>query len=115
MRLIFSRTANANPADLANQLDTLDRVGDTLGMLGLGVPRRVVIEQRDPLRKVVHGGKQAEEGTLLDVAGALLFVEASLDDNIERLGGGDEGRHQLEIACRSRIAADRSGARSSKR
>lgn len=87
---LYLRTAHANPGDLANQLDTLDRVADTLGMLGLGVPRRVVVEQRDSLRKVVHGEKKAEEGTLLDVAGALLFVEASLDDNIERLGGGDE-------------------------
>lgn len=87
---LYLRTANANPGDLANQLDTLDRVADTLGMLGLGVPRRVVVEQRDSLRKVVHGEKKAEEGTLLDVAGALLFVEASLDDNIERLGGGEE-------------------------
>lgn len=87
---LYLRTANANPGDLAAQIDTLDRVGDTLGMLGLGVPRRVVVEQRDSLRKVVHGDKKAEEGTLLDVAGALLFVEASLDDNIERLGGGDD-------------------------
>ncbi|MBK8283944.1 MAG: Hpt domain-containing protein [Ahniella sp.] len=100
---LYLRTANANPADLANQLDTLDRVGDTLGMLGLGVPRRVVIEQRDALRKVVHGGKQAEEGTLLDVAGALLFVEASLDDNIERLGGGDEADTQPEVPAAAEL------------
>jgi len=96
---LYLRTANANPGDLANQLDTLDRVADTLGMLGLGVPRRVVVEQRDALRKVVHGGKAAEEGTLLDVAGALLFVEASLDDNIERLGGGDEAEAPTDNAA----------------
>ena len=31
-----------------------------------------------------------DEGALLDVAGALLYVEASLDDHIERLGAGVE-------------------------
>jgi hypothetical protein len=43
---IFLRTHGADPGDLAAQGEVLDRVGDTLGMLGLGVPRRVVTEQR---------------------------------------------------------------------
>ncbi len=86
---LFLRTANANASDLGPQVEVLDRVGDTLGVLGLGVPRRVVLEQRESLNKMVTGQRVIEEGALLDVAGALLFVEASLDDNIERLGGAD--------------------------
>ncbi|MCP6768976.1 hypothetical protein NL529_29445, partial [Klebsiella pneumoniae] len=43
---IFLRSPDANPADLASQAEILDRVGDTLGMLGLGMPRKVVSEQR---------------------------------------------------------------------
>jgi chemosensory pili system protein ChpA (sensor histidine kinase/response regulator) len=86
---LFLRTANANASDLSPQVEVLDRVGDTLGVLGLGVPRRVVLEQRESLNKMVTGQRVVEEGALLDVAGALLFVEASLDDNIERLGGAD--------------------------
>jgi chemosensory pili system protein ChpA (sensor histidine kinase/response regulator) len=43
---IFLRSQDANPADLASQAEVLDRVGDTLGMLGLGMPRKVVGEQR---------------------------------------------------------------------
>ncbi len=87
---LFLRTANANASDLGPQVEVLDRVGDTLGVLGLGVPRRVVLEQRESLNKMVVGQRVVEEGALLDVAGALLFVEASLDDNIERLGGADQ-------------------------
>ncbi len=87
---LFLRTANANSGDLSPQIEVLDRVADTLGVLGLGVPRRVVLEQRESLNKMVIGQRVIEEGALLDVAGALLFVEASLDDNIERLGGADQ-------------------------
>ena len=63
-------------ADLPRRSDVLDRVADTLGMLGLGVPRRVVQEQRSADHDVVSGQRKADEGALLDIAGALLYVEA---------------------------------------
>ncbi|MER3547296.1 MAG: hybrid sensor histidine kinase/response regulator, partial [Rhodanobacteraceae bacterium] len=83
---IFLRREDRNPAELSPHAETLRRVGDTLGMLGLGVPRRVVGEQREILEAVAHGSRPPEEETLMDVAGALLFVDASLDDHIERIG-----------------------------
>ena len=87
---IFLRAQQRNPAELLGQIDLLDRVRDTLGMLGLGVPRRVVTEQRATIEDMAYGRREADEGTLLDVAGALLYVEASLDDHIERLGAANE-------------------------
>src|SRR3546814_19168528 len=75
-------------SDLQAQADVLDRVADTLGMLGLGVPRRVVQEQSQAIAEVVGGDRQADEATLLDIAGALLYVEASLADQVTRLGQG---------------------------
>ncbi|TAH45377.1 MAG: response regulator [Gammaproteobacteria bacterium] len=83
---IYLRAQHRDPADLLAQVELLDRVRDTLGMLGLGVPRRVVTEQRSAIEEVASGRRDADEGTLLDIAGALLYVEASLDDHIERLG-----------------------------
>jgi chemosensory pili system protein ChpA (sensor histidine kinase/response regulator) len=83
---IFLRAQNPDPAELMAQADVLDRVGDTLGMLGLGVPRRVVTEQRKVVEEMANKSRPADETTLLDVAGALLYVEASLDDHIDRLG-----------------------------
>src|SRR3546814_10490004 len=65
-------------------------VGDTLGMLALAVPRRVVGEQRRVLDEIANRLRPADEETLLDVAGALLYVEASLDDHIESLGSEGE-------------------------
>jgi chemosensory pili system protein ChpA (sensor histidine kinase/response regulator) len=88
---IFLRTRDADPATLGAQTEILDRVGDTLGMLGLGVPRRVVGEQRQVIDEIANGKRPVDESSLLDVAGALLYVEASLDDHIERLGAGGPG------------------------
>jgi chemosensory pili system protein ChpA (sensor histidine kinase/response regulator) len=95
---LYLRTANANPADLGAQCEILDRAADTLGMLGLGVPRRVILEQRDTLNAMVAGTRPAEEGALLDIAGALLFVDASLDDNIDRLGATVEEQPKVDGA-----------------
>ncbi|HKE47042.1 MAG TPA: Hpt domain-containing protein, partial [Rhodanobacteraceae bacterium] len=93
---IFLRSQDANPADLASQAEILDRVGDTLGMLGLGMPRKVVSEQRTVIEEMSDGRRAIDEGALLDVAGALLYVEASLDDHIERLGAGGESEEAHE-------------------
>src|SRR4051812_27063977 len=93
---IFLRSQDANPADLASQAEILDRVGDTLGMLGLGMPRKVVGEQRTVIEEMSDHRRPIDEGALLDVAGALLYVEASLDDHIERLGAGGETEQSIE-------------------
>ncbi|MDN5925344.1 MAG: hybrid sensor histidine kinase/response regulator, partial [Xanthomonadales bacterium] len=86
---IFLRQANPDVNDLVPQVDVLDRVGDTLGMLGLAVPRRVVDEQRNVVQAMTDGSHAHDESSLLDVAGALLYVESSLDDHIENLGAMD--------------------------
>ncbi|MEO8810525.1 MAG: Hpt domain-containing protein, partial [Rhodanobacter sp.] len=87
---LFLRQQDADPAQLAAQGEVLERVGDTLGMLALAVPRRVVSEQRRVLDEIANRMRPADEESLLDVAGALLYVEASLDDHIESLGSDDE-------------------------
>ena len=83
------RTGNAAD-ELEPQVAELGNVADTLGMMGLGVARDVVMQQRDTLRDVVAGSRPADEGTLLDVAGALLYVDASLDDQVARLGSASD-------------------------
>jgi len=87
---LFLREQDADPAQLAAQGEVLERVGDTLGMLALAVPRRVIGEQRRVLDEIANRLRPADEETLLDVAGALLYVEASLDDHIESLGSEGE-------------------------
>ncbi len=93
------RTPNAAVADLAPQGDALGAIADTLGMLGLGVPRRVVQDQRSVIQALTSGSRPADETTLLDIAGALLYVEASLDDQVARLGQAAEPASEDEASA----------------
>ena len=102
---LFLRQPNADPAQLSGQIDILERVGDTLGMLALGVPRRVVNEQRRVLDEIANRMRAPDEEILLDVAGALLYVEASLDDHIESLGAEDEQASESNTAMLPRSEA----------
>jgi chemosensory pili system protein ChpA (sensor histidine kinase/response regulator) len=106
------RTGNRDVAELLPQAESLGRISDTLGMLGLGTARHLVAEQEGALRAIVTGERPAEEGALLDIAGALLFVDASLDDQVARLGTeadaedviAGESRKVLDVLVREAIA-----------
>ncbi|WP_460732229.1 Hpt domain-containing protein, partial [Lysobacter tyrosinilyticus] len=108
------RTRSTDVNELRPQVDALTRVSDTLGMMGLGVARNVVLQQRDAMREIVSGRRAADEGALLDVAGALLYVDASLDDQVARLGRPDsstgedlaagERNKVLDVVVREAIA-----------
>ncbi len=85
-------------AALQPQAAELGNVADTLGMLGLGVARDVVLQQREALDAIARGEMPASESALLDIAGALLYVDASLDDQVARLGAGEEGGEDAAAA-----------------
>jgi chemosensory pili system protein ChpA (sensor histidine kinase/response regulator) len=83
------RTGSDDLAGLQPHAETLGRVADTLGMLGLGAARKVVQQQREAMQAILDGAVAANEDALLDVAGALLYVDATLDDQVARLGAVD--------------------------
>ena len=91
------RSGQSDVSGLLPQVEALGRVADTLGMLGLGVARNVVQQQREAMHAIVRGDKSADEGALLDVAGALLYVDATLDDQVARLGDSDVGTNQDDL------------------
>jgi len=100
------RTGQTDVAELKPQVEALGRVSDTLGMMGLGVARTVVMQQRDAMHEIVSGKRPADEGALLDVAGALLYVDASLDDQVSRLGLPDAGAEDDLLAGEARKVLD---------
>jgi len=75
---LFVRSKQRSPQDLLNLLPTLRQIGDTLGMLGLGVPRDSVRSQVNTLQKLADSGQTPTDAHVMDIAGALLFVEANL-------------------------------------
>ena len=53
------------------------QISDTMGMLGLGMPRRVLQEQQSNVSRLLSQG-EVSDSDLMDTAGALLYVEATL-------------------------------------
>jgi chemosensory pili system protein ChpA (sensor histidine kinase/response regulator) len=82
---IFVRRGGGQSAELMPQLELLKKISDTLGVLGLGELRQRVQAEILALSQIVADGKPPPEDSLVNVAGVLLSVEDSLDDQLVRL------------------------------
>jgi chemosensory pili system protein ChpA (sensor histidine kinase/response regulator) len=74
----FVHNDEIDGAKLKPQRQTLKQVADTVAVLGLGQPRKLVEEQLAIIDAMTEGQRPADRATLMDVAGALLYVEATL-------------------------------------
>ncbi len=83
---LFVRADMRQNEELEELLPGLGQVANTLAVLGLGIPRKVIMEQIELVEKLAAQSEPADDGTLMDIAGALLYVEASL-------AGLDDDRH----------------------
>jgi chemosensory pili system protein ChpA (sensor histidine kinase/response regulator) len=79
---IFVRRGAGRPQELGPQVELLRKIGDTLGVLGLGDLRAIVQTQTEKLGKIVAGSLKADEATLVEIAAALIGVEDRLDDGL---------------------------------
>ncbi|GAB3471662.1 hybrid sensor histidine kinase/response regulator [Azotobacter salinestris] len=75
---LFVRSDRRQLAELEALLPPLKQVGDTLGVLGFGQPRKIVLGQLETIRNLAQGRQEPGDAVLMDVAGALLYVEATL-------------------------------------
>ncbi len=82
---IFVRRGGGRSDELVPQLELLKKISDTLGVLGLGELRQRVQDEISELSNLVSDGKAPAEESLIKVAGVLLSVEDSLDDQLVRL------------------------------
>ncbi len=82
---IFVRRGGGQSDELIPQLELLKKISDTLGVLGLGELRQRVQDEISALSQIFTDGKTPPEETLVQVAGVLLSVEDSLDDQLLRL------------------------------
>lgn len=76
---LFQRGGSEQIESLQPVAETLKSIGDTLGMLGMGAPRKAILEKAELTRDIIAGKYEANESVLMDIASALLFVENSLD------------------------------------
>jgi chemosensory pili system protein ChpA (sensor histidine kinase/response regulator) len=82
---IFVRRGGGASDELAPQLELLKKISDTLGVLGLGELRQRIQQEIGELADIVTEGKTPSEEALVRVAGVLLSVEDSLDDQLVHL------------------------------
>ncbi|MGE9760772.1 Hpt domain-containing protein [Pseudomonas sp. PDM20] len=75
---LFVRSDRSGVNELGSLLAPLKQIADTLAVLGFGQPRKVILDQIDVVSALAHGQRQPSDATLMDVAGALLYVEATL-------------------------------------
>src|SRR4051812_15820185 len=79
---IFVRRGAGQPKELASQVEMLRKIGDTLGVLGLGELRGNVQAETERLGKIVDGTLPADEATLVQIAATLIGVEDRLDSQL---------------------------------
>ncbi|MHC8323478.1 Hpt domain-containing protein [Pseudomonas sp. GB2N2] len=75
---LFVRSDRQHTSDLESLLAPLRQIADTLAVLGFGQPRKVIIDQLAVVLSLVQGQREPSDAILMDVAGALLYVEATL-------------------------------------
>ena len=75
---VFVRGDRQHVSELNALLPPLRQIADTLAVLGFGQPRKVIIDQLAVVQGMAQGQREPNDATLMDVAGALLYVEATL-------------------------------------
>lgn len=97
----FVRGDRQHSEQLDVLLAPLRHVADTLAVLGFQQPRRVIIDQVLALQALAQGERVVDDAVLMDVAGALLYVEATLNGMVgpleENGQGGLPGSDLVEI------------------
>ncbi|MDM3887516.1 Hpt domain-containing protein [Pseudomonas sp. BCRC 81390] len=87
----FVRGDRQHSEQLDALLAPLRHVADTLAVLGFQQPRRVIIDQVLALQALAQGERAVDDAVLMDVAGALLYVEATLNGMVGPLEESGQG------------------------
>lgn len=77
---LYVRNKEGTNKDVAAFIPQLKQVADTLNLLGLSGMRSNLLQQMEILQKNIDDDVKVDDGTIMDIAGALLLIEASLSD-----------------------------------
>ena len=77
---IFVRNNEREITELTPLSENLRRTADTLAMLGLGDLRKVIQDQVSNINTLVAAATNPSDDALMEIASALLYVEASLEN-----------------------------------
>ncbi|WP_070885876.1 Hpt domain-containing protein [Pseudomonas argentinensis] len=92
---LFVRSDRAQVNELQALLVPLKQIADTLAVLGFAQPRKVIVDQLDVVRALTEGAQSPSDAVLMDVAGALLYVEATLTGMVGQNDGNKREESHL--------------------
>ena len=75
---LFVRSDRSHVSELSSLMAPLRQIANTLAVLGFGQPRKVIIDQLAVVQSLAQGQREPTDAVLMDVAAALLYVEATL-------------------------------------
>ena len=108
---LFMRGQAVDGAELRSVIPVLKQIADTLAVLGVGNPRRVIVEQIDTIGRIVDDSSALDDNMLMDVAGALLYVEATLQGmamDPSAAAAGDDEEDDSQFVSPEQISKARS-------
>ena len=88
---IFVHSEDRNTEKLSELPQLLNKIADTLAMLGLGGPREQVLDQRTFIENIVAGSKAGTDDEVMGIASVLLSVESQLNNFIASRSSASEG------------------------
>lgn len=96
---LMVRTQMKETSRLTELAAPLQQLCDTMAVVGLGNPRRVLTEQLETIAIAQEKPELDDDGLLMDIAGALLYVEASLSGIVDEasLDFGDEPAGSMDV------------------
>jgi len=86
---IFVHSESRDTGKLESLPDLLNKIADTLAMLGLGGTREEVLTQKTKIIQLVDGSLEASEEEVMNIAGVLLSVESQLNNFIAKRSVSD--------------------------
>lgn len=94
---IHVRTGETDAGKLRSQVELLGKIGDTLGVLGLGEQRGSVLQEIERLNGMIDADDAAsDQDVLLTIASTLLKVESSLERHLTQMVSPPEEQTDAE-------------------
>nr|WP_288357416.1 Hpt domain-containing protein [uncultured Pseudomonas sp.] len=92
---LFVRSDRSQVSELQALSVPLKQIADTLAVLGFAQPRKVIVDQLDVVRALTEGTQSPSDAVLMDIAGALLYVEATLTGMVGQNDGNKREESHL--------------------
>ena len=83
---LYNRNENADNSEMKQILDSLNKISDTLGIIGVGVARSRIKNVAESVEKEIEDSEKVSKDSLMKIAETVLFVNSALDENILSLG-----------------------------